>query len=102
MATLDSPNPANLTLARVQTTPALHALTLSNNDFMLQQAGYLAARIENESEVKANPVRRAFELCFQRGPSDPEFRAASALVQEQGLFALCRMLINANEFAQVD
>ncbi|WP_395743172.1 DUF1553 domain-containing protein [Prosthecobacter sp.] len=102
MATLDCPDPANLTPARAQTTTALQALTLSNNEFMLQQAQSLATRIENETESRAAGIRRAFQLCFQREPKADELNAATHLVSEQGLFALCRMLLNANEFVYVD
>jgi hypothetical protein len=102
MSTLDCPDPANLTPARVNTTTALQALTLSNNDFILQQARHLATRIENETDSREAAIRRAFALTFQRAPTSAEVQAAPPLVTEQGLFALCRMLINANEFIYVD
>jgi hypothetical protein len=102
MSTLDCPDPANLTPARAQTTTALQALTLSNNEFMLQQAGSLATRIENETDSRAAAIRRAFLLCLQREPRLEEQSAATHLVAEQGLFALCRMLINTNEFVYLD
>jgi hypothetical protein len=90
MTTLDCPDPANLTPARAQTTTALQALTLSNNEFMLQQARHLAER--------AKTPERAFQLCFQRDPTPDEITAAKQL----DLFSLCRMLLNANEFVYVD
>ncbi len=102
MTTLDCPDPANLSPARIQTTTALQALTLSNNEFMLRQARYLATRIEGEAIDTSSRVRRAFELCFQRIPTVEEIRASEMLVSEQGLFALCRMLMNTNEFVYVD
>ncbi|MBN8417360.1 MAG: DUF1553 domain-containing protein [Verrucomicrobia bacterium] len=102
MSTLDCPDPANLTPARAQTTTALQALTLSNNEFMLQQARSLAARIENETDSRESAIRRVFALCFQRPPTDEELTASTRLVAEQNLFALCRMLINANEFVYLD
>ena len=102
MSTLDCPNPANLTPARVQTTTALQALTLSNNDFMLQQARYLTERIEGERAEPSARIVRAFELCFQRQPSADEATSATRLVESQGMFTLCRMLLNANEFVYVD
>ncbi len=102
MSTLDCPDPANFTPARAQTTTALQALTLSNNEFMLQQAGNLVTRIENETDSRAAAIRRAFLLCLQREPKADEQSAATHLVAEQGLFALCRMLINTNEFVYVD
>ncbi len=102
MSTLDCPDPANLTPARAQTTTALQALTLSNNEFMLQQAANLVTRIENETDSRAAAIRRAFLLCLQREPKTEEQSAATHLVAEQGLFALCRMLINTNEFVYLD
>jgi hypothetical protein len=90
MTTLDCPDPANFTPARAQTTTALQALTLSNNEFMLQQARHLAER--------AQTPERAFQLCFQRDPTPDELAAAKSL----DLFSLCRMLLNANEFIYVD
>ena len=90
MTTLDCPDPANFTPARAQTTTALQALTLSNNEFMLQQARHLAER--------AKTPERAFQLCFQRNPTPAELAAAKQI----DLFSLCRMLLNANEFVYVD
>jgi hypothetical protein len=90
MTTLDCPDPANFTPARAQTTTALQALTLSNNEFMLQQARHLAER--------AKTPERVFQLCFQRNPTPDELSAAKTL----DLFSLCRMLLNTNEFVYVD
>ena len=102
LTTLDCPNPANLTPARTATTTALQALALSNNEFILQQAQHLATRIENETDSREAAIRRAFALTFQRDATAAELQAATPLVAEQGLFALCRMLINANEFVYLD
>jgi Protein of unknown function (DUF1553)/Protein of unknown function (DUF1549)/Planctomycete cytochrome C/NPCBM/NEW2 domain len=102
MSTLDCPDPANFTPARAQTTTALQALTLSNNEFMLQQAGSLVSRIEKETDSREAAIRRAFQLCLQREPKAEEQSAAAHLVAKQGLFALCRMLFNTNEFVYVD
>ena len=94
MATLDCPDPANLTPSRVTTNTAMQALALSNNEFMLQQAEHLAAR--------AKMVNTAFQLVFQRDPTEAEFHAAQSLAEKQGLFAVCRALLNANEFVYID
>ena len=102
MSALDCPDPANLTPARMQTTTALQALTLSNNEFMLRQAEAMAARIEAGDGPQSARVQRAFALAFQRAATPREERAAEALVGGQGLFALCRMLINTNEFVYLD
>ena len=103
MTTLDCPNPANLTPARTATTTALQALTLSNNEFMLQQARHFAARVEREAGADAAAqVNRTFLLAFERQPTRDELAGALQLVRADGLFALCRMLLNANEFVYVD
>ena len=41
---------------------------------------------------------RAFLLAFGRAPRPAEAAAAQALVRKYGLVALCRALMNANEF----
>ena len=78
------------------TTTALQALTLLNGSFILQQAGFFAERVEREAG--SSRVRRAFELALGRKPSESEERAAESLVKSRGIRALCRALMNANEF----
>lgn len=102
MSTLDCPDPANLTPARVTTTTALQALALSNNEFMLRQSEYLVSRVSTEASDPTAQIVRAFQLTFQRQPTDPELDAARQLVERRGLFAVCRSLLNANEFVYVD
>jgi hypothetical protein len=102
MSTLDCPDPANLTPVRMQTTTVLQALTLSNNEFMLRQAESMAARIEGEDLAGGDRVQRAFALALQRPARPEEALAAKTLAAEHGLFALCRMLLNASEFIYID
>jgi mono/diheme cytochrome c family protein len=103
LTTLDCPNPANLTPARLETTTALQSLALLNNDFMLRQAGHWAARLEREAGADpAAQVRRAYAVAFARTPDADELAAAVALVESRGLAQFCRMLFNTNEFAYVD
>lgn len=103
LTTLDCPDPANFTPARTQTTTALQALTLTNSEFMLRQARHFAARVEREAVSSLSPqVTRAFQLAFARTPTEAEAQAAITLVRTDGLFALCRTLLNANEFMYVD
>jgi hypothetical protein len=63
LTTLDCPNPANLTPARAVTTTALQALALSNNEFMLRQAGDLAKRIEKATR---EPSQRLWDRVSAR------------------------------------
>lgn len=98
LTTLDCPDPANLTPARVQTTTPLQALSLLNNEFMLRQTGYFADRLRAEAVTEDDRIRLAFQLAFQRPPTADEMAGARQL----DLFALCRALLNANEFLYVD
>jgi len=47
-------------------------------------------------------VRRAIELAFQREATAGEVRAGAELAAGRGLFAVCRALLNANEFVHID
>jgi|694.fasta_scaffold04910_10 mono/diheme cytochrome c family protein len=103
MTTLDCPNPANLTPARLETTTALQSLALLNNDFMLRQAGRWATRLEREAGADpAAQVRRAYALALARPPEDGEITAAVTLIRSHGLVQFCRMLFNFNEFVYMD
>jgi hypothetical protein len=81
---------------RIITTSPLQALALLNNAFVIDQAGYFAERLARESP--ADPVTRAFQLAFGRLPEPQEREAAKALIDKHGLAALCRAILNANEF----
>ena len=103
LTTLDCPDPANLTAQRQTTTTPLQSLALYNNEFILKQAGYFADRLKQESGPhKEAQVHRAFKLAFGRSPTDEETRLAMDLVNRQGVFSLCRALLNSNEFVYVD
>jgi hypothetical protein len=99
LGTFDCPESAQRTPRRPSTTTALQALSLLNGPFMTQQAGFLAERIQREAgkEPEAQ-VTQAFWLAFGRKPEGAEKKAAAELVERHGLAALCRALMNANEF----
>ncbi len=70
---------------------------------MLQQATYFAERVEKDAGADAGAqVKRVFALAFQRAPTEKELAAATKLVKDHGLAALCRAVLNANEFVFVD
>jgi hypothetical protein len=97
LTTLDCPDPANLTPRRLTTTTPLQSLVMYNNDFMLRQARYFAERIAGEDAVD-----RGFQWAFGRAPDEAEAALGKEFVDQQGLFAFCRSLLNANEFVYVD
>ena len=103
MTTLDCPDPANFTPKRLNTTTPLQSLALYNNAFMLRQARYLAERIQHSAGPKpGNQVKLAFRLAFNRSPNPEESQFSASVVEKDGLFVLCRSLLNTNEFVYFD
>ncbi len=103
LATLDCPDPANLTPARMTTTTALQSLALFNNDFILRQSRYFAERLQKECGTDiAKQIHFAYALAFSREPTHEEQQLATEFIHSNDLFALCRSLFNANEFVYVD
>ena len=100
---VDCPDAAASMPKRNVSTTALQALNLFNSQFMVQQAGYFAARLKRESgDDVAAQVRSAFSLAFGREPDADEAAAAAALAKDRGLEALCRALFNASELIYVN
>ena len=82
----------------VSTTP-LQALNLFNSRFVLQQSETFAERLRQEAgEDRAGQVKRAWQLAFNRLPDRAEAQEAIAFAKAEGLPALCRAVLNANEF----
>lgn len=101
-AAFDCPDGGQIAPKRNVSTTPLQALNLLNGAFLLQQADFLAARAKTGSDTPVSQVRRVFRLAFQRLPTKSEEAAAVKLVEEHGLAALCRAMLNANEFLYVD
>lgn len=103
LTTLDCPNAANLSPTRNVTTTALQSLALLNNEFMLKQAGYFAARLAAQPDsATASHVSLAFQSAFGRKPSLEELNVSIAFIDSNGLTEFCRVLFNANEFVSID
>lgn len=74
-----------------------------NNEFMLRQSQRLADRCGRDGVVGvAELVERAFRRVLQRSPDREEMEAATRLVRKHGMVALCRALLNTNEFLYID
>ncbi|HTE21191.1 MAG TPA: DUF1553 domain-containing protein, partial [Armatimonadota bacterium] len=99
LGSFDCPESSQRSPRRESTTTALQALSLLNGPFILQQAEFFAERVRKEAGA-APPAQvvRAFQVAFGRPPDAGELEAARGLVSRQGLPALCRALMNANEF----
>jgi hypothetical protein len=98
----DCPDAGQTAPRRNASTTPLQALNLLNSPFVTQQADSFAARVKTDAKEPAEQVRRAFRLAFQREPSEKELSGGTKLVADHGLPALCRALLNANEFLYVD
>ena len=98
----DCPDGGQIAPKRTRSTTPLQALNLLNSEFVMQQAAFLAERLEREAgSDTAAQVQRAFSLAFNRTPEPEELAAATQLIREHGLRAFCRALFNANEFVYV-
>ncbi len=102
MSEFDSPDCAFSTPRRSSTTTPLQALTLMNHSFTSDMAAAFATRVERKSDDRKDQIAEAFMLAFLRAPSPEESAAASDLIDAHGTKALCRALLNSNEFIHVD
>jgi hypothetical protein len=101
--TLDCPDPSTTTPDRSVTTTPLQAMAMWNNAFVLRMADAMAARIELEvGDNISRQIDRAYWLAVSRSASDDERDAIGTFVERHGLAALCRVLLNSNEFMYVD
>ena len=99
LGAFDCPESSQRAPKRESTTTALQALSLLNGPFLAQQAGFFSDRIQKQAGLAQEAqVTRAFQLAFQRQPDQDERTAALFLLRRQGLPAVCRALLNANEF----
>ena len=90
MDALDFPDLGMLAPARGFSASALQSLSLYNNRFVLHFSGELGKQITTPAEA----VRRI----LLREPTDEEKANFTTFAQKNGLSALCRVLLNSNEF----
>jgi hypothetical protein len=106
---------------------SLQALAIYNNDFVLNQSAVLAKRVAADAAALHEPasgpggspgrtgtsgrdartttaaeINRAVQLVWLREPEAAERRALTRFVRDHGLPALCRLLLNSNEFLFVE
>jgi hypothetical protein len=79
----------------------LQALSMMNGALVHEESGFLARRIvrdvgEDRSGDRSAQVSRAFEIVFNRQPKPDEI--AAFLKFAGPLDAICRVLMNSNEF----
>ena len=97
----DAPDAGQLCARRNRSTTALQSLNMLNAPFMLRRAAAFAARIESATPGIDERVRHAFRVALGRTPDRVEQRSGTQLVKSHGLEALCRALLNSNEFLYI-
>jgi len=103
MTSLDCADPSMRVEKRTESLSAIQALALLNNGFMTTQAVEFAARVAREAgDDPRAQVDRAFAIAFGRAPTEEESAALLELVGSHGLPAVCRTLVNLNEFTFLD
>ena len=84
------------------TTTPIQALTMLNSPFMMRMADEFSARISERHTELGEQVEQAYRDTFVRPPTSEEKARARAFAQEHSLSALCRVLLNSNEFLHLD
>jgi hypothetical protein len=102
MTALDCADPSMRVDRRSESLSPLQALALLNNGFILTQARHFAVRVTAEAPDLAGQVARAHALAVGRAPSAEEAARLGEFARVHGLPALCRVLLNLNEFLFID
>jgi len=102
MEALDFPDMGLLTPVRGFSASPLQSLSLYNNAFVLHFSEELAKQVEaTEHDVPAQ-VHAVVLRVLLREPGADEWQAFTHYAQAHGLAALCRVLLNSNEFLFVN
>ena len=103
MTSMDCADPSMRVDKRNESLSPLQALAMLNNGFIVTQARHLAARAQAERPADlAAQVARAHALALGRPPGADTGTRLVAFAEAEGLPALCRLLLNLNEFTFVD
>ncbi len=99
MEALDFPDLGLLSPQRGVSASPMQALTLFNDRMVLFYSQQMADDVQRwvDQDVSAQVVC-AVQRCWGRRPDDKELDAMEHFVRRNGLAALCRVLINSNEF----
>ena len=94
----DSPDGGQSCPKRGRSTTPMQALNLFNSDFVAQQAGHFARRIQAQSTDTHEQLDRAFRFALARHPTEDEQAACLPVIEQHGLETVCRVIFNMNEF----
>ena len=102
MEALDFPDLGLLTPKRTSSVSSLQSLALFNNNFVLHSSQWLSDRAKKEHPNLDSQIHRLIELLWLRPPNSKEKTLFKTYAQQHGLSALCRILINSNEFLFIE
>lgn len=120
LETFDSPRMEPNCASRSFSTVAPQSLMLMNGGFVLEQSDQLASRLKEEAgDDLPAVIRRAWQLVYNRQPTDSELADAEQFLIEQeellkaragkkddphaqAIASLCQVLLSSNEFLYVD
>jgi hypothetical protein len=102
MESLDFPDLGLLAPKRGFSVSALQSLSVFNNDFVLHGSEWLAKRVASERPDLNSQIERVVELVWLRSPDDNEQKTFTSYAEKHGLPALCRVLLNSNEFLFIE
>lgn len=98
MSDFDQPDCAFSAPRRAQTTTPLQALTMFNHQFTLDMAEALSRRVQADvGNQDSDQINRLYQLCYSRDPQIDEAELCKTMIKQNGLEALCRVLLNTSE-----
>lgn len=103
MVTFDAPNREVCTIRRNRTNTPLQALVTLNDPVYIEAAQGLARRMMEDGDSVADRIRRGFEFCLARQPTERELNRLSVLFGEaladyaKGPAEKTRQMANASE-----
>jgi hypothetical protein len=103
----DAPTTVDSCAARTQSTVPTQALVLMNDEFVEQQAGYLARRAAADGKDLAGVVRELFMITLSKQPGEQRLADALEFVQAkpdryEALRDLAHVLLNSSEFLYIE
>jgi hypothetical protein len=82
MTTFDAPNREVCTIRRNRTNTPLQALVTLNDPVYIEAAQGLARRMIQNGDSVSDRIRRGFEICLSREPSEKEINRLAELFGE--------------------
>ena len=98
MQTFDCADPSELVDKRGETNTALQALAMLNNKHIVAMADRFAERVKSEDNVAGTAIK----LALSRVATSEEQTALTTYAENHGIEAMCRLILNLNEFSFVD